>query len=447
MNILLFGLGAVGRTLLLIFKRKRPRFLGPGSTLLVVDKDDRRGLLEALGVGEIFAEVEFVRAEVRADNYGNLGRLVAEHATDLFVDATYGVRTIELLRLLDARDVPYINSSVEEWDVTADNQGGDPDAHSLSKRQREIAAAAATMRNRPTSLLDMGVNPGLISAMTKRAVRHFHRRVFGGEPADVAAGAARLDVRAALIAELDCQISNRPRRRGEFCNTWSPDGYVEEAFAPAEYTDRGIGVVVSPVRSFYHLVYSRTPSSEYVGFAVRHSEAITIGRLLQGSAPTPPATVFYAYRSCDASVASLFETQKTFAFASKRTLTDDLVDGTDEVGILLLTPAHGAHWCGTVQSIHDARKLFPGYEAYINASTVQTAAGYFAGISWIVENPGRGVSYPEALSDDFVFDAIGDLIAPIFDGPVPFDLSKKPARRLDAAGPAPEPFSFESFRV
>jgi len=101
MNILLFGLGAVGRTLLLVFKLKRPRFLGKGPTLTIVDKEDRRALIETLCLDALFSDVAFVRAEVNAANFSNLGRIVATRRIDLFVDATYGVRTVELLRLLD----------------------------------------------------------------------------------------------------------------------------------------------------------------------------------------------------------------------------------------------------------------------------------------------------------------------------------------------------------
>ena len=450
MNILLLGLGAVSRTLLLILKRKKPGFLGKGPTLTIVDKEDRRGLISALALGELFRDVSFVRAEIDATNVTNLDRIITMRRIGLFVDATYGIRTVELLRLLDAHGIPYINSSVEEWDILPGAKGDDPNADSLSKRQVEIESLRGSFRSQATSLLDMGVNPGLISAMTKRAVRGFHRRVFGAEAgADIAAAAQRLDVRAAVITELDCQVTARPRRRGEFVNTWSPDGYIEEAFSPAEYTDRGVGVVINPVRSYYNTVYSRVPSQTYVGYAVRHSEAITIGKLLQGSAPAPPATVFYAYQSCDASLASLFEIQNSpgYKYTSKRHPTDDITDGTDEVGILLQTPGHGSYWCGTVQSIHDARKLFPGYESLINASTVQTAAGYYAGIAWIVSHPRLGVIYPEALPDDFVFDTVGDLIAPLYDGPIAFDITEKPSRRLDGKDPISEPFSFDSYLV
>lgn len=450
MKVFLLGCGAVARTLLLIFLRKRPAFLPRGSTLFVVDKEDRHALLCSLGLERVFAKVDFLRLEVREGGVPALAEVVGACRPDLFIDATYGIHTLELLRMLDRWGVPYINSSVEDWDILPGAKGEDPNADSLSRRQAEIEAARPGLARRATSLLDMGVNPGLISAMTKRAVRGFHRRVFGEDAPDVAAAAARLDVRAAVVTEVDCQATGRPRRRGEFVNTWSPDGYIEEAFSPAEYTDRGVGVVVDPARSYYTQVFSRTPlASYYTGYAVRHSEAITIGRLLQGGAPKPPATVFYAYQSCDDSLASLAEIQSTpgYRYASKRHPTSEIVGGTDEVGILLLTPGYGAHWCGTVQSIHDARRLFPEHGHLINASTVQTAAGYYAGVAWVVSNPGRGVVYPEALDDDFVFGLVGDLIAPLYDGPLEFDISRKPSRRLDGRESPSEPFSFASFVV
>ena len=77
---------------------------------------------------------------------------------------------------------------------------------------------------------------------------------------------------------------------------------------------------------------------------------------------------------------------------------------------------------------------------------MQTAAGYYAGILWLVDHPALGVVYPEALSEDFVFAAIGDLIAPVFDGPLEFDIATKPTRSFGPAA-TPAAHSFASFLV
>lgn len=452
-NLLLFGLGAVGRALLLVLARERPRWLTADSALLVVDREDLAGLVDEMGgIRDQWRSFEFIRCNVTRRNYREkFTEWVRRFKPSIVVDATYNVHTLSLLKLFSELDVPYMNSSIELWgedepdDVTATS------AESQSLWHRQEAIREAKLAGKATALVDMGTNPGLISAMTKRAVRRFHRAVFGKLPADIPLAAARLDVRAAIVAELDSQVSNRPRAPGEFVNTWSPDGFCEEAFAPTEATDREIGPVVDPTLSYYNLTFARVPSGYISGFSIRHSEAITIGRLLQGPAAAPPATVWYCYRSCDLSIASLFEAQNAPAnqrWKTKRTMYEEIVSGTDELGILLVSPKHGAYWYGPVQSIEECRRLFPGKERWINITTLQTASGYYAGLSWVLENPGRGVVYPEALDDDYVFDLTEHLLAPLYDGALEFDMGEKPPRRAgERRGTPGDAYGFAAFLI
>jgi len=43
-----------------------------------------------------------------------------------------------------------------------------------------------------------------------------------------------LGVKGLHIAERDTQVSNRPKAVGEFVNTWSVEGLINEGFLPAE---------------------------------------------------------------------------------------------------------------------------------------------------------------------------------------------------------------------
>jgi homospermidine synthase len=43
-----------------------------------------------------------------------------------------------------------------------------------------------------------------------------------------------LGVKGLHIAERDTQVSNRPKAIGEFVNTWSVEGLINEGFLPAE---------------------------------------------------------------------------------------------------------------------------------------------------------------------------------------------------------------------
>jgi homospermidine synthase len=215
-------------------------------------------------------------------------------------------------------------------------------------------------------------------------------------------------------------------------NTWSPDGYLEEIFAPVEYTERNSNIVrVTDTCGFYNMVYSAVPSRSFVGYAIRHSESITLGKLLQGNSSVSPVTVFYAYRSCDNSIASLNDLQICKQYSSKRVMTDDIVSGTDEIGILLVSSEYGSYWCGSEKSIEETRDYFDNkFNDLINITTLQTAAGYYAGIMWILQFPNKGVIYPEDIDHSFVLNMTYDAVSPFTCKKVEYNIRDKPKRTV-----------------
>ena len=51
-------------------------------------------------------------------------------------------------------------------------------------------------------------------------------------------------------------------------------------------------------------------------------------------------------------------------------MTDEITDGRDELGVLLLGHGLNGWWTGSQLDIHESRKLVPGQ----NATTLQVAA-------------------------------------------------------------------------
>jgi len=66
---------------------------------------------------------------------------------------------------------------------------------------------------------------------------------------------------------------------------------------------------------------------------------------------------------------------------------DEIVDGIDELGVLLYGHAKNAYWYGSQLSIEETRKLAP----YQNATGLQVTSAVLAGIVWMLENPDRGL--------------------------------------------------------
>ena len=101
-------------------------------------------------------------------------------------------------------------------------------------------------------------------------------------------------------------------------------------------------------------------------------------------------TCHYAYHPCDDAVLSLHEMagnawkrQQTWQILDE----NEIVDGVDDLGVLLYGHAKNAYWYGSQLSIEETRKLAP----YQNATGLQVTSAVLAGIVWMLENPDRGL--------------------------------------------------------
>jgi homospermidine synthase len=163
------------------------------------------------------------------------------------------------------------------------------------------------------------------------------------------------------------QASQDRRKLGEFVNTWSVNGFVSEGSQPAELGwgthERALpfdaGTHKDPLAPGIFLnrcgaatkVRSWTPlAGPYHGYLITHNEALSIADYLtvkDGSEVVYRPTVHYAYQPCDDAVLSLHELAATeFAGAyTERLISEDIVSGIDELGVLLMGHRKNAYWC------------------------------------------------------------------------------------------------------
>src|SRR6202044_3167403 len=66
---------------------------------------------------------------------------------------------------------------------------------------------------------------------------------------------------------------------------------------------------------------------------------------------------------------------------------NEIVDGIDELGVLLFGHDNNAYWYGSQLSIEETRKLAP----YQNATGLQVSSAVLAGMVWALENPRAGI--------------------------------------------------------
>ena len=66
---------------------------------------------------------------------------------------------------------------------------------------------------------------------------------------------------------------------------------------------------------------------------------------------------------------------------------DEIVDGIDELGVLLYGHGRNAYWYGSQLSIEETRRIAP----YQNATGLQVTSAVLAGMVWALENPQAGI--------------------------------------------------------
>jgi len=218
-----------------------------------------------------------------------------------------------------------------------------------------------------------------------------------------------LGIKTIHIAEKDSQIGNTPRKSGEIHSTWAVEGLISESIQPSELSwgtnEKGfpedghkhdfgdIGIYLEK-QSHSTRVRSWTPSGSYQGFLITHNEAISIADFLtvkddKGVVIYRP-TCHFSYLPCDASVMSLHELcGKNYNhenFKRKLLTCNDLVDGMDELGILVAGHKKNAYWYGSQLTIQEAKKISP----YNTATTLQVVSGVLGGMVYAIENPNLG---------------------------------------------------------
>jgi homospermidine synthase len=419
--IVMIGFGSIGKgSLPLILRHIRsPR---ERMAVLAPDDSDRR-----------LAELEGVRFEKRALTPENLRRVLAPLLTGggFVVNLSVGVSSIDLIRLCRELGALYLDTCIEPW------PGGYTDeSKSLSERSnyalREAALALRDGRG-PTAILAHGANPGMVSHFVKRALQTLAEGRGAAPRTREEWGrlARELGVKGIHIAERDTQRANVPKQQDEFVNTWSIDGFVSEGLQPAEL-GWGTHEKEMPPDGAAHAygcgaaIYLERPGAAtrvrswaplagpIQGYLITHNEAISIADYLtlrDGNRVVYRPTCHYAYHPADDAVLSLHELQgNAFRVQSRwRLMNEEIVDGIDELGVLLYGHARNAYWYGSQLSIQEARRLAP----YQNATGLQVTSAVLAGMVWAIENPRRGVVEAEELDHARILETMEPYLGPL----------------------------------
>ena len=409
--VVMIGFGSIGRGTLPLIER---HFKFDKSRLTVIDpSDENRKLIDERGIA-------FVKEHVTKDNYEKLlTPLLTEGGGQGFcVNLSVDTGSVDLMRLCRSLGVLYVDTVIEPWlgfyfDTTADNASRTNYALRESLLAEKRANPGGT-----TAVSTCGANPGMVSWLVKQALVNLAGDLGVGASVPAAgdrAGWAKLmrkaGVKGVHIAERDTQRTKKPKPMDVFWNTWSVEGFISEGLQPAElgwgthetwkpanareydHGSRAAIYLEQPGANTRVRTWCPTPGAQY-GFLVTHNESISIAdfftdRSADGQVEYRP-TCHYAYHPCNDAVLSLHE---MFGAAGKAQPVhhvldeNELVDGIDELGVLLYGHGRNAYWYGSQLSLEEARRLAP----YQNATGLQVSSAVLAGMVWALENPEAGI--------------------------------------------------------
>ena len=402
--VVMIGFGSIGRGTLPLIRRHldhdRDRFL------VIEPADAACADLRAGGIPHR-------QVALTPDNYRAVLGEVLTPGAGFCVNLSVDTSSLDLMRFCQEIGVPYVDTVVEPWAgfyfETDDNAARTNYALRQAVRDEKAANPGGT-----TAVSCCGANPGMVSWFVKAALLRLASDLGRptDRPADRGAWAALmrdLGVKGVHIAERDTQARAAPRPRGTFVNTWSVEGFIAEGFQPAEL-GWGTHETWFPENGHRHEGGCRaaiwldrpgaitrvhswcpTPGPQF-GFLVTHNEAVSIADYYTLGDPAAPdfrPTCHYAYHPCDDAVLSLHEMFGSGRQQDRHHILseDEIVEGIDELGVLLFGHARNALWYGSRLSNAEAKRLAPDQ----NATGLQVTSAVLAGIVWALENPGAGI--------------------------------------------------------
>lgn len=401
----------------------------PASNITIIDFVDQRARVsQALEQG-----VTYIQDRLNKENYHAILSQYLK-AGDILVDLAWNIDTCLLLDWCHNHNVLFINTSVEQWEPYHNVEQKNPTELTLYARQMAIRKLVATWDKKgATAMVDHGANPGLVSHFTKQALVEIAQEILHKKPTDqrrkaleqalqnknFAMLAQLVGVKTIHISERDTQITSQPKRVNEFVNTWSIEGLIEEGMAPSEL-GWGTHEKTLPKGALQHThgpqnqiclssmgintkVRSWVPSGPIIGMAIRHGEAFSISDYLtvwENEKAVYRPTVHYAYCPSDGTIASLLELRmRNFVTQpQQRIMNDDIIDGVDELGCLLMGHDFGAWWIGSVLDVTQARRLAPGQ----NSTSLQVAISAVAAIKYMLDNPELGFCLPDQFDHEAI---------------------------------------------
>jgi homospermidine synthase len=406
--IVMIGFGSIGRGTLPLLER---HFKFDKKRMVVLDPLDKdRKLLDDRGI-------KYLKTGLTADNYEKVLTPLLKNGSGqgFCVNLSVDVSSLDVMKLCRKLNAFYIDTVVEPWTGFYFDQSKTNSDRSNYALRESLLEEKKKSPGGVTAVSCCGANPGMVSWFVKEALVNIAKDT--NIPFDIpktkeAWGKLmqKVGVKGIHIAERDTQRAKTPKPLNVFVNTWSVEGFVSEGMQPAELgwgthekrmpamgkrheTGCQAGIyLLQPGANTRVRSWCPTVGPQY-GRLVTHNEAISISDYFTVGSQTKPEfrpTCHYSYHPSNDAILSL---EEMFGAAGRRQEQhhileeDEILDGMDELGVLLYGHKKNAYWYGSQLTIEECRRVAP----YQNATGLQVTSAVIAGMAWALENPTAGI--------------------------------------------------------
>lgn len=459
-RLVMVGFGSIGQGVLPLILRH----IGIDLQRITIITSDERGSAEAQAYG-----IRFIQQPLDPHNYQTVLRPLLGRG-DFLLNLSVDVSSLALVRLCAEQGALYLDTCIEPWAGGYTDTTLSPSQRSNYALRERALKLRAELPQGPTALLTHGANPGLVSHLVKQALLNIAADTglsvtVPTSRAQWAALAQQVGVKVIHIAERDTQVANVPKRVGEFVNTWSIDGFVGEGCQPAELGwgshekalppdgrqhEFGCGSAIYLLRpGAATQVRTWTPiAGHFHGFLITHGESISIAdyySVKQGEQVVYRPTVHYAYHPCDDAVMSVHELagRNWHQQPRQRLMMSEIIDGMDELGVLLAGHRKGAYWFGSQLGCIEARQLAP----YNNATSLQVCVSVLSGMIWAMENPQCGIVEPDDMDFQRALEICMPYLGPVVGQYTDWTPLKDRGRLFPEDVDSSDPWQFKNVRV
>lgn len=458
-RVVIVGFGSIGQAILPLFLKTFS--IDPNRITIVTADQNGQKVAAEFGVNFHIKPITPQNYQQVLENFLSDG--------DWLLNLSVSVSSAALIEWCYCKNVFYLDTCIEPWDGLYTDDKLPLSARSNYALREEILSVKEKCPNGPTAVVAHGANPGLVSHFLKAALLQLADdqgiQANPNSRQDWAKLAYDLGVRVVHISEYDTQRSVHHRKREEFVNTWSIDGLINEGLQPAEL-GWGTHEKKLPNDAKKHVegskasIYLEQPGLQtrvrtwapdagaFQGFLITHNESISIADYFsfhQEDGIYYRPTVHYSYRPSDDTVVSIHAMQGNnfVAPAEKRLLGEDIADGMDELGVLLMGHKNCAYWYGSQLTIQETRKFLEKS----NATSLQVVAGILGALVWMTQNPRAGIVEAEEVDHNVVLEVakpyLGKLVGVYSDWTPLQNRSPLFNEEIDMS----DPWQFTNFRI